>query len=184
MLVIYRQTKLLLLKHKITERYGGNGNEIFVESSSVFDISQWMMNESGLKKNSALYLIHCLKCVQIRSFSRSVFSRIRTEYGEIRSISPYSVRMRGNTDQKKLRNWTLFTQWLLLRKGRYLWLNILLVSKKPDLFLQCVTHYFVFWTCYRWFSLKLKISKLEVIANTVIRNGKIDPRAEPTVFSL
>ena len=29
----------------------------------------------------------------------SVFSRIRTEYGEIRSISPYSVRIRENADQ-------------------------------------------------------------------------------------
>ena len=29
----------------------------------------------------------------------SVFSRIRTENGEIRSISPYSIRMRENTDQ-------------------------------------------------------------------------------------
>ena len=29
----------------------------------------------------------------------SAFSRIRTEYGEIRSISPYSVRMRENADQ-------------------------------------------------------------------------------------
>ena len=33
-------------------------------------------------------------------FFCSVFSRIRTEYGEIRSISPQSVRMRENTDQK------------------------------------------------------------------------------------
>ena len=32
-------------------------------------------------------------------FFWSVFSRIWTEYGEIRSISPYSVRMRENTDQ-------------------------------------------------------------------------------------
>ena len=30
---------------------------------------------------------------------RSAFSRIRTEYGEILSISPYSVRMRENADQ-------------------------------------------------------------------------------------
>ena len=29
----------------------------------------------------------------------SAFSRIWTEYGEIRSISPYSVRMRENTEQ-------------------------------------------------------------------------------------
>ena len=28
----------------------------------------------------------------------------------LRSISPYSVQMRENTDQKKLRIWTLFTQ--------------------------------------------------------------------------
>ena len=40
----------------------------------------------------------------------SVFSRIRIEYGEIRSISPYSVRMRENTDQK-LRIRPLFMQW-------------------------------------------------------------------------
>ena len=33
-------------------------------------------------------------------FFWSIFSCIRTEYGEIRNISPYSVRMRGNTDQK------------------------------------------------------------------------------------
>ena len=55
---------------------------------------------------------HCVKSVQIRSFFWSVFSCIRIEYGEIRSISPYSVWMWENTDQKKLRIWTLFTHWL------------------------------------------------------------------------
>ena len=45
----------------------------------------------------------CVKYVQIRSFFWSVFSGIRTEYGDIRSISPYLVRMWENTDQKKLR---------------------------------------------------------------------------------
>ena len=33
-------------------------------------------------------------------FSWSIFFRIRTEYGEIRSISPYLVRMRENTDRR------------------------------------------------------------------------------------
>ena len=33
-------------------------------------------------------------------FFWSAFSRIQTECGEIRSISPYSVRLRENTDQK------------------------------------------------------------------------------------
>ena len=46
---------------------------------------------------------HCVKSVQIWSFSGSVYSRIRTEYGEI-------VRMRENTDQKNLRIRTLFKQ--------------------------------------------------------------------------
>ena len=52
------------------------------------------------------YLIHCVKSAQIRSFFWSVFSRIRTEYGEIGV-------MRENTDPKKLHIWTLFTQWYL-----------------------------------------------------------------------
>ena len=45
------------------------------------------------------YKLHYAKSVQIRSFFWSG------------SISPYSVRMQENTDQKKLRVWTLFTQW-------------------------------------------------------------------------
>ena len=38
------------------------------------------------------------------------FSCIRTEYGEILRISPYLGRMEENTDKKKLRILTLFTQ--------------------------------------------------------------------------
>ena len=64
-------------------------------------------------------ITHCVKSVQIRSFFWSVFSRIRTEYGEILRTSPYSARTWENTDQKKLRIWTLFTQWL---HGRAIWL--------------------------------------------------------------
>ena len=45
------------------------------------------------------YTKHSVKGVQIRSFFWSVFSRIRTEYGEIRSI------------------WTLFTKWTSLDKN-------------------------------------------------------------------
>ena len=39
------------------------------------------------------------KCPYLEFFS-SVFSRIRTQYEEIRCISPYSVRMRENPDEK------------------------------------------------------------------------------------
>ena len=55
--------------------------------------------------------IHCVKSVQIRSFFWSVFSCIRTEYGDLLRKPPYSVRIQDNTDQKKVHIWTLFTQW-------------------------------------------------------------------------
>ena len=54
---------------------------------------------------------HCVRSVQIRSFFWSVFFRIRTDYGDLLSKFPSSVRLRENTDQKKLRIWTLITQW-------------------------------------------------------------------------
>ena len=44
---------------------------------------------------------HCVKSAQIRSFLWSVFSCIRTEYGDLLRKSPYSVRILENTDQKK-----------------------------------------------------------------------------------
>ena len=42
----------------------------------------------GIAKSSHSTVKHCMKSVQIRSYFWSVLSRIRTEYGEIRSISP------------------------------------------------------------------------------------------------
>ena len=52
----------------------------------------------------------CVKSVEIRSFSWSVFSCFLTEYGDLWSKSLYSVRIQENMDQKKLRIWTLFRQ--------------------------------------------------------------------------
>ena len=51
-----------------------------------------------------------MKSVQIRNFFWSVFSCIQTEYEDLLRKSPYSVRIQGNIDQKKLRILTLFTQ--------------------------------------------------------------------------
>ena len=42
-------------------------------------------------------------------FSGSYFC-IWSEYGDLRSKSPHSVRIQENTDQEKLRIWTFFTQ--------------------------------------------------------------------------
>ena len=84
-----------------------------------------------------LYVVaHCVKRIQIWSFFWSVFSRNRTEYGEILCISPYSVWMRQNTDQKKIRIWTLFSQW-----GLHTW-GILCLMRLPLYFLW--TQYFVY----------------------------------------
>ena len=52
-----------------------------------------------------------MKSVQIRIFFWSVFSCTWSEYGDLRSKSPYSDRARENMDQEKLRTWTLFTYW-------------------------------------------------------------------------
>ena len=45
---------------------------------------------------------HRVQTVQMRSFFWSVFSCIRTDYGDLRSKSPYSVQKQENADQKKL----------------------------------------------------------------------------------
>ena len=47
-----------------------------------------------------LLLLHCEKSVQIRSFFWYVFFRTRAEYGDLLPKSPYSARIRGNTDKK------------------------------------------------------------------------------------
>ena len=72
-------------------------------------------NEQSVILHNKQKRLHCMESVQIGSFFWSVISRIRTEYGEIRSmlsISPYSAQMPENMDQKKLRIWTLFKQQL------------------------------------------------------------------------
>ena len=46
-------------------------------------------------KVSKIYFLYLLRCVK-----RYVFSRIRTEYGEIRIISPQPVQIRKSTGQK------------------------------------------------------------------------------------
>ena len=42
----------------------------------------------------------CVKSIQIRSYFWSVFFCIRTEYGNLRCKSPYSVQILENKDQK------------------------------------------------------------------------------------
>ena len=81
-----------------------------IVSASYFEIIDlpqwtWIIKKQLLQKFEMSH--HYTKCkLPLRKtcpyseFFWSVFSRIRTEYGEIGSISPYSVRMLENTDQK------------------------------------------------------------------------------------
>ena len=57
-----------------------------------------------------LCIYHCVKSVQIRSFSGPYFPVFGSNTDIYGRKSPYSVRIQENTDQKKLRIWTLFTQ--------------------------------------------------------------------------
>ena len=54
-----------------------------------------------MRKTQILEQNYCLKSVQIRIFFRTALSHIWTEYGDLKSKSPYSVQIRENTDKKK-----------------------------------------------------------------------------------
>ena len=77
---------------------------LHIYSSNLNDIS---LNVYGVKY--VICVNHCVKSVQIREFFWSIFSQIRTEY-EIQSEFTFSPNV-GNYGPKKVRIWTLFTQW-------------------------------------------------------------------------
>ena len=87
--------------------------KMFVFFASVFVFAKVYDFEN--LKSSYSQKFHCMQCPNAEVFW-SVFSHIRTEYGEIRSISPYSVRMRENMDQKKTRYLDTFHAVFLLAK--------------------------------------------------------------------
>ena len=69
-------------------------------------------------------------------FFWSVFSRIWTEYEDLLHKSPYSVQMRENTDQKKLRTWAIFTQRDVMAKRNPLFLfSVFCKGNFTDIFL-------------------------------------------------
>ena len=95
-------------------------------------------------------LIRYLLDVKNKALFWSVFSRIWTGYGEIRSISPYSVRMRENTDQNNseyghslrsvnedshrcVQNLLKYLTWTFFRKN--------LLAKKPIKYVEQGSEY-------------------------------------------
>ena len=77
-----------------------------LKKKSLFSIQEQLGRNITMQLWCTLYE----KCPNTEFFW-SVFSRIWTEYGDLLRKSPYSVRIRENTDQKKLRSWTFFSQW-------------------------------------------------------------------------
>ena len=57
------------------------------------------LNQKGRVQRLFWYISYCVNSVQIRSSFWSVFSYIRTEYGDLQSKSLDSVRIQENTDQ-------------------------------------------------------------------------------------
>ena len=80
-------------------------NKIFQPSNrrNVLDCKSVTLVNSHWRWWSGLYfqlmLFHCVKSVQIRSCFWSVFSCIRTKYGDLQCRSPYLARIQENTDQ-------------------------------------------------------------------------------------
>ena len=73
---------------------------------NVYNFENLRINPRKIKQIWKINLlkVHCVKSVQIRSFFCSIFPHVWTEYGDLN----YSVQMRQNMDQKKLRIWTRF----------------------------------------------------------------------------
>ena len=73
--------------------------------------------------------------------NNSVFPWIRTEYGDLRSKSPYFVRIQENKDQKKLRIWTFFTQCTVVQQARCIFCKLVLIQRIKMLFrVKCKTY--------------------------------------------
>ena len=79
-----------------------NGKLYFLRSV-YSDLCYYCINSRSSSFNTwerNFYNRHYVKSVQIRKFFWSIFSRIWTKYGEILRISPYSVQIQENKDQK------------------------------------------------------------------------------------
>ena len=87
-------------------------------TTNTLYISRFVIVMSAFQKQS-----HCVKCVQIRTFFWSVYSRIPTEYGEIRSIYRDIQSEYGKIQTRKNSVFGHFSrsdrQELLCKKGAY-----------------------------------------------------------------
>ena len=96
-----------------------------------------------------------MKSVQIRSFSGPYFPTFGLNMDILRK-STYSVRMQENTDQKKIRIWTFFTEcWIhLADKNSQPGAKINSIFRLPQ---KCLNRIIIKPFKNIWFSMSIKI---------------------------
>ena len=78
-------------------------------------LSAKRINKKYRKLDGKLFVLPLRQKCPYSEFFWSVFSRIRAEYGEIRSISLYSVLIRENTEEKNSEYTVYFTIYIILQ---------------------------------------------------------------------
>ena len=95
------------------------------------------------------------KCPYLE-FSWSLYSRIRAEYGDLRSKSPYSVRMQEYTDQKNseyghflrpISQLIIFAETIMSKYNNYLIVGNLFCSEYQVIF-QCSYFCVAYWVIF------------------------------------
>ena len=77
------------MRVKVTNQYSNiRGITDYIKDFTFYFFLNWIQNTCYTLRKKCLY----------SELFWTAFSRIQTEYGEIRSISPHSVRMRENAD--------------------------------------------------------------------------------------
>ena len=113
---------------------------------------------SGTKSSKALATTKNFTLRKMCQYSElfwSAFSCIRTEYGEIRSISPYSVQMRENGDQNNSEYGhfvaVLLSEMLSYFYKKYIYEIKMLSPHRQDVILWCVSNQqeAVIYRCFR-----------------------------------
>ena len=105
---------------------------------------------------------------------------------QILRISPYSVRMRENTDQKILRIRTLFTQWVLSTEIRYSsFLKKILVFRKICFKVKVLETFKIYSGCHIKTCQSLKRSAISKISSTLFQKNlgfKMKPLSQSACF--
>ena len=101
----------------------------FTDFFISFTISQKLLKRfrippENITKPNVFTVWNVAKCVVFSGPYFPTFGLNRERY----FVSPYSVRIQENTDQKKLRIWTLFTQWFWYFQREYETFIILFVA--------------------------------------------------------